>query len=74
MSASKTHGFKVDMACEGCSNTIRKVLERMKGQGVDNIDIDLKSQMVTVTSSLMSEELLAIIEKTGKKTEFMWTR
>lgn len=41
------------------------------GKGVENIDIDLKSQQVSVTSSLSSEELLEVIKKTGKNTTYI---
>lgn len=41
------------------------------GKGVDNIDIDLKSQQVSVTSSLSSDELLEVIKKTGKNTTYI---
>lgn len=41
---------------------------------MEDIDIDLKGQQVSVTSSLSSEELLEVIKKTGKTTTYIGER
>lgn len=69
--AAKVHKFKVEMACEGCSGAVERVLGKYKGQGVEDVSIDLGGQLVTVKSTLTSEELLTIIKKTGKTTEYI---
>ncbi|XP_041972987.1 copper transport protein ATX1 [Aricia agestis] len=65
---SSTHIFKVEMTCEGCSGAVERVLNRLKGQGVENVAISLPDQKVTVTGTLSADQLLEVIKKTGKKT------
>lgn len=62
------------MTCEGCSGAVERVLNRLKGQGVENISISLPEQKVIVTSSLSSDQLLEVIKKTGKKTSYVGTQ
>ncbi|XP_013185631.1 copper transport protein ATOX1 [Amyelois transitella] len=69
-----THVFNVEMTCEGCSGAVERVLNRLKGQGVDNVAISLPEQKVVVTSSLSSDQLLEVIKKTGKKTTYVGTQ
>lgn len=69
--ATKVHKFKVEMSCEGCSGAVERVLGKYKGQGVEDVNVDLGGQQVTVRSTLTSEELLNIIKKTGKSTEYI---
>lgn len=59
------------MTCEGCSGAVERVLNRLKGQGVENILISLPDQKVTVTSTLSADQLLVVIKKTGKKTSYV---
>lgn len=59
------------MTCEGCSGAVERVLNRLKGQGVENILISLPDQKVTVTSTLSADQLLEVIKKTGKKTSYV---
>ncbi|XP_050362967.1 copper transport protein ATOX1 [Nymphalis io] len=68
---SSTHIFNVEMTCEGCSGAVERVLNRLKGQGVDNISISLPDQKVIVTSTLSADQLLEVIKKTGKKTSYV---
>ncbi|CAB3228741.1 unnamed protein product [Arctia plantaginis] len=70
---SSTHIFNVEMTCDGCSGAVERVLNRLKGQGVDNVSISLPDQKVSVTSSLSADQLLDIIKKTGKKTTYVGT-
>lgn len=58
------------MTCEGCSSAVERVLNRHKGQGVDNFSVSLPEQKVVVTSTLSGDQLLDIIKKTGKKTTY----
>lgn len=69
----QTHIFNVEMTCDGCSGAVERVLNRLKGQGVDNVSISLPDQKVSVTSSLSADQLLDIIKKTGKKTTYVGT-
>ena len=42
-------------------------------KGVQDISIDLPAQRVQVKTTLSSEEILDVIKKTGKQTEFVET-
>lgn len=41
------------------------------GNGIQKIDINLTEQIVKVTSTLPAEEILEVIKKTGKRTEYI---
>ncbi|XP_069703201.1 copper transport protein ATOX1 [Periplaneta americana] len=69
--AAQVHEFKVEMTCGGCSSAVEKVLGKLKGQGVDKVDISLENQSVLVTSTLSADQLLEIIKKTGKTTSYI---
>ncbi|KAG0087936.1 Cytosolic copper metallochaperone [Podila epicladia] len=57
--------YDVTMTCGGCSGAVTRVLNKL--QGVDKFDVSLETQKVTVESSTLSEEeILAVIQKTGK--------
>lgn len=68
---SKVHQFKVEMTCEGCSGAVQRVLGKLIDKGVDGVNISLSEQLVEVTSSLESTELLEHIKKTGKTTTYL---
>lgn len=70
----QTHIFNVEMTCEGCSGAVERVLNRLKGQGVNEVTISLSEQKVLVTSSLSADLLLEVIKKTGKKTTYIGTQ
>lgn len=59
------------MTCEGCSGAVGRVLNRLKGQGVEDISISLPEQKVIVKSTLSADQILEIIKKTGKKTTYV---
>jgi copper chaperone len=59
------------MTCEGCSGAVERVLNRLKGQGVENVTISIPEQKVSVISTLSADELLQVIKKTGKKTTYV---
>ncbi|KAF9318853.1 Cytosolic copper metallochaperone [Podila horticola] len=57
--------YDVTMTCGGCSGAVTRVLTKL--EGVDKFDVSLETQKVTVESSTLSEEeILAVIQKTGK--------
>ncbi|XP_026765083.2 copper transport protein ATOX1 [Galleria mellonella] len=66
-----THVFNVEMTCEGCSSAVERVLNRLKGQGVESVSISLPEQKVVVKSTLSGDQLLDVIKKTGKKTTYV---
>ncbi|GFQ98984.1 HMA domain-containing protein [Trichonephila clavipes] len=68
---SQTHEFTIEMTCEGCSGAVNRILERLKGSGVDDFSIDLGNKKVTVTSSLPAETLLETLKKCGKETTYV---
>ncbi len=41
------------------------------GQGVDAVQIDLPGQLVSVTSTLTSDQLLESLKKTGKAVTYV---
>lgn len=43
-------------------------------EGVSNIEINMEGQRVYVTTSLSSDEVLAVIKKTGRETEYIGTK
>ena len=43
-------------------------------QGVNKIDIDMEGQKVYVTTALLSDEVLAVIKKTGRDTQYIGTK
>lgn len=62
---SNTYVFELDMTCEGCANTARKVLAKLGGD-VSKVDVDLPSKKITVTTTLPSDTILQTLQKTGK--------
>lgn len=68
--AEKVHEYKVAMTCESCSGAVQKVLGRLKDK-VSNVDINLESQSVKVKTTLSADEILEVIKKTGKQTEYI---
>ncbi|ODQ65106.1 hypothetical protein NADFUDRAFT_25356 [Nadsonia fulvescens var. elongata DSM 6958] len=61
--------FDVAMSCSGCSNAINRVLNRL--EGVKAVDISLDDQTVKVKTapSLVYEDVLQTIKKTGKEVK-----
>ncbi|ORX90382.1 heavy metal transport/detoxification protein, partial [Basidiobolus meristosporus CBS 931.73] len=60
-----THKFKVAMSCSGCSGAVERVLKKL--DGVDNYDISLEQQTVTVHGDIPQETVFEAIKKTGKE-------
>ncbi|OWM70295.1 hypothetical protein CDL15_Pgr026145 [Punica granatum] len=65
---SQTVVLKVGMSCEGCVGAVKRVLGKL--EGVELYDIDLKEQKVTVKGNVQPEAVPQMVSKTGKKTTF----
>ncbi|KAI7869724.1 hypothetical protein BDF14DRAFT_1779994 [Spinellus fusiger] len=61
------HIFTVEMTCSGCSNAVERALSRV--QGIKITEISLETQQVVVETELSREDVLLIIQKTGKKVQ-----
>lgn len=59
------------MTCEGCSGAVERVLNRWKDKGVENVEISIPDQKVSVKSTLSADQLLEIVKKTGKKVDYV---
>ncbi|KAI4371769.1 hypothetical protein MLD38_010081 [Melastoma candidum] len=57
--------MQVHMDCTGCENKIRKALQRV--EGVDDVDIDMAMQKVTVTGWTDRDRVLQTVRKTGRE-------
>ncbi|KAI8874311.1 hypothetical protein GQ42DRAFT_159884 [Ramicandelaber brevisporus] len=57
--------YQVAMSCGGCSGAVERALKKL--EGVDNLEVSLESQLVTVESdSLDYATILEKLQKTGK--------
>jgi len=63
----KIFKFDVKMTCGGCSGAITRVLEKAKADGVSSYTVDLDKQEVIVKGTILYEDVLARIKKTGKE-------
>ncbi|CAI9773235.1 unnamed protein product [Fraxinus pennsylvanica] len=61
--------MRVHMDCPGCKKNIEKALKKLKG--VDNVDIDMYMQKVTVTGWAEQKKVLKAVRKTGRTAE-LW--
>ncbi|XP_074383221.1 heavy metal-associated isoprenylated plant protein 28-like [Apium graveolens] len=66
---STTVEMMVHMDCPGCENKIRKALRRL--EGVDDIEIDMGMQKVTVTGWADLEKVLKTARRNGRQAE-LW--
>ncbi|KAF3334777.1 heavy metal-associated isoprenylated plant protein 26-like protein [Carex littledalei] len=55
----------VHMDCQGCERKIRKALQKV--EGVEQVEIDLERQKVTVTGWVDQNKVLKAVRKTGRK-------
>ncbi|KAB0399180.1 hypothetical protein E2I00_000496 [Balaenoptera physalus] len=62
------HEFSVDMTCEGCSNAVTRVLNKLGGV---QFDIDLPNKKVCVDSEHSVDTLLETLGKTGKAVSYL---
>jgi len=61
--------LQVEMTCEGCVAAVKRVLTAKSE--VSEVDVDLKEQCVRVVSTLTPDEVLEIVNKTGKKAKLI---
>ncbi|KAA8519668.1 hypothetical protein F0562_013887 [Nyssa sinensis] len=61
--------LRVHMDCPGCERKIKKALQKL--DGVDEIDIDMDTQKVTVTGWADRNKVLKTVRKTGRTPE-LW--
>ncbi|GFS45606.1 copper chaperone for superoxide dismutase [Nephila pilipes] len=57
--------FDVNLSCNGCASSVEKVLSRIPGVKIINIDVE--KQSVVVESSHPSQRIKEAIESTGKR-------
>ncbi|WCJ27193.1 Heavy metal-associated isoprenylated plant protein 28 [Euphorbia peplus] len=62
--------MRVHMDCVGCESKIKKALQKL--DGVDDIDIDIAKQKVTVMGWAEQKKVLKAVKKTGRRVE-LWT-
>uniref|UniRef100_UPI00398EEBE6 copper transport protein ATOX1 n=1 Tax=Pristiophorus japonicus TaxID=55135 RepID=UPI00398EEBE6 len=62
------HEFFVDMTCEGCSNAVTRVLNKLKDV---QFDIDLPNKKVFIDSKHSVELLTEHLKKTGKDVQYI---
>jgi len=66
--------FQVEMTCEGCSNALNKLLGRQRDKGeVSDFTVDLPTKTVSVTTIKELQEVVAMLEKAGKKVSHLST-
>ncbi|KAJ4729665.1 Heavy metal-associated isoprenylated plant protein [Melia azedarach] len=61
--------MRVHMDCAGCESKVKSALQKVKG--VDDIDIDMGMQKVTVTGWADRKKVLKAVRKTGRRAE-LW--
>lgn len=64
MSSTKIE-FAVQMTCDNCVSAVKSSLTGVPG--VKNVDVDLSTNSVIVDTNLTTEEVLKIIQSTGRK-------
>lgn len=67
----QVHEFNVEMTCEGCAGAVKRVLNK---NGIENLQIDVPSKKVTVTTQLPADLVLEYLKKTGKTSSFIGTK
>ncbi|XP_063148241.1 copper transport protein ATOX1 [Candoia aspera] len=66
--AMPKHEFFVDMTCEGCSNAVTRVLNKLGGV---QFEIDLPNKKVSIDSTHNVDTLLDTLKKTGKNASYL---
>ncbi|XP_062104633.1 heavy metal-associated isoprenylated plant protein 28 [Humulus lupulus] len=61
--------MRVHIDCAGCQSKVKSTLEKVKG--VDDVDIDMNLQKVTVTGYADQKKILKAVRKTGRRAE-LW--
>nr|XP_032653330.1 copper transport protein ATOX1-like [Chelonoidis abingdonii] len=62
------HEFSIDMTCEGCSNSVTHVLNKLRDV---QFEIDLPNKRVCIDSEHRVDTLLATLKKTGKSISYL---
>ncbi|XP_078086840.1 copper transport protein ATOX1 isoform X2 [Mustelus asterias] len=62
------HEFFVDMTCEGCSNAVARVLNKL---GDVQFDIDLPNKKILIECKHSVETLTECLKKTGKDVQYV---
>ncbi|KAM5578324.1 heavy metal-associated isoprenylated plant protein 28-like [Rosa sericea] len=65
----QTIEMRVHMDCPGCESKVRSTLQKLKG--IDNVEIDMALQKVTVTGWADQKKVLKTVRKTGRRAE-LW--
>jgi len=67
MSEQKIYKFNVAMTCDGCANSVKRVLSKKSEEKELSIEVevDLLKKVVTVKTALPEEEILETIKKTN---------
>ncbi|KAL6614488.1 hypothetical protein ACP70R_036758 [Stipagrostis hirtigluma subsp. patula] len=55
----------VHMDCPGCEKKIRKAIQRL--EGVDDVEIDMAQQKVTVNGDVEQKKVLKAVRRTGRR-------
>ncbi|XP_010522106.1 PREDICTED: heavy metal-associated isoprenylated plant protein 20 [Tarenaya hassleriana] len=61
--------MRVHMDCAGCESRVRHALKKLRG--VDDVEIDMMQQKVTVTGYADQKKVLKTVRKTGRRAE-LW--
>ncbi|XWS52984.1 hypothetical protein CRYUN_Cryun11dG0119000 [Craigia yunnanensis] len=61
--------MRVHMDCAGCESRVKSALQKLNG--VDEVDIDMGMQKVTVTGYADQKKVLKTVRKTGRRAE-LW--
>lgn len=62
---ANTFEFRVAMSCNSCVKAVEKALHRLPG--VEQVDISLEKQLVSVKAQNSEDEILQCIRRTGKE-------
>ncbi|KAG8077979.1 hypothetical protein GUJ93_ZPchr0007g4441 [Zizania palustris] len=57
--------MSVHVDCAGCEKKIRKAIQRM--EGVDDVEIDMERQKVTVNGNVEQKKVLKAVRRTGRR-------
>ncbi|KAJ8753459.1 hypothetical protein K2173_019858 [Erythroxylum novogranatense] len=61
--------MRVHMDCAGCESKVKQALQNLKG--VEDVDIDMGTQKVTVSGWADQKKVLKAVRKTGRRAE-LW--
>jgi len=61
--------YKVEMHCAGCKGAVEGALARAQSEGkeIENYNVSVENQTVTVKGKICKAELTKLLESTGKK-------